>query len=107
MKNVLKNLILVAVLVAMNGCATSARRTALINRDNKGGHVPKINKTHHFFMGGIGQSRIVFADQICGGSDKIVKIEAESAFSGAFLSSLIFWTYWFYQPISFRVYCSK
>ncbi len=107
MKKFLKNLLLIAVIFAANGCATSARRAVFINRDSKGGHVPKINKTHHFIMGGVGQSRIVFADQICGGSDKIVKIETESAFSGAFVSSLIFWTYWLYQPILFRVYCSE
>ncbi len=99
MNNIL-NLILLITFIALVGCA---RQTFVINQE-KAAYYPDVEQTHHFFMYGQPQLRIILADQICGGRDKVVKVEFQATFFNNLLSVL---TLGIYHPRQFRVYCSK
>jgi hypothetical protein len=57
-----------------------------------------------FFVGGIGQTQKLNAAQICGGADKVVKVEVQQTFLNGFLTGL---TGGLYAPRQARVFCSK
>ena len=41
---------------------------------------PKETITHHFFVSGIGQKKMVDAAKICGGAENVVKTETQQTF---------------------------
>lgn len=57
-----------------------------------------------FYVSGIGQRGIVDAANICGGADKVLKVEAKESFMNG-LHSLI--TLGIYTPRDAKVYCKK
>lgn len=95
----MKKIIAVMIAVAISGCA---EQSFLVN---KGTTIsPKNVTTHHFFIGGIGQSKQIDASQVCGGADKVVRTEVQQTFLNALLGYL---TFAIYTPREARVYCAS
>ncbi|MDC1484666.1 Bor family protein [Gammaproteobacteria bacterium] len=83
----------------MTSCATQQFISSV-----EGDEIQRLNKFDHFFVGGIGQEAVNDAAAICGGPDKVARVERSSTFLnwiGAFLSWSI------YTPQQSRVYCKK
>ena len=85
------------IILSLSGCAT---QTYLINGNSV--TEPNEEKSEHFFVSGIGQKKTVDAAQVCGGVDKVIKVEAEQTFLDGFLGAI---TWGIYTPRTSRVYC--
>lgn len=64
--------------------------------------IPTSQSAQHFFVAGIGQEKITDAAEVCGGADKIIKVEAEQTFVNGLLALL---TWGIYTPRDAKVYC--
>jgi hypothetical protein len=93
----LKKSIPLVVALAVGGCSA---QTFNINGAN--GEVPTNQTSQHFFVSGIGQEQITDAAAICGGVDKIVKVEAQMTFINGLLAVI---TFGIYTPRDAKVYC--
>lgn len=95
MKKILTSLTVVAFLGA---CST---QTALIN----GQSVASTNQeSQTFFISGLGQTQTMNAAEVCGGADRVVKVERTTSFINVLLGLL---TNNIYAPQDAKVYCSK
>jgi len=65
---------------------------------------PSYDGMQHYFLGGIGQRKDIDPVRICGGKDKIVKVESEQSPVNIILSIL---TFNLYSPRQARVYCRR
>ena len=92
-----KILILLISTAFLGGCAS---QTFTINGDS--GELPTSQKTQHFFISGIGQEQTTNAAAVCGGADKIIKVEAQQTFINGLLGLV---TSGIYTPRSAKVYC--
>lgn len=63
---------------------------------------PDLEESQPFFVGGIGQSTMTDAAEVCGGAANIVRVETELTILDGLLSSL---TGGIYSPRTARVYC--
>ena len=90
--------LLIAVLV-MTGCAA---QTFNINGSN--GEVPTTQKSQTFFISGLGQEQVIDAAAVCGGADKVVKVEAQHTFVNGLFGAI---TFGIYTPRDVKVYCAK
>ena len=90
----------VVVLLFVSGCAT---HTFHMDRANVP-TAPAEDTMQSFFIGGIFQSASLDAAQICGGADKVVKVETEITFLNG---ALFMFTGGFFTPLQARVYCSN
>ncbi len=70
---------------------------------NGSGSSPTQAKAQHFFVNGIGQYRNVDAADVCGGIEKVQKVEVQQTFVNGLFSVL---TFGIYTPRTARVYCS-
>lgn len=61
-----------------------------------------VEESQPFFVGGIGQSTLTDAAAICGGADRVARVETELTVLDGLLSSL---TGGIYSPRTARVYC--
>ncbi|PUE29658.1 lipoprotein bor [Limnohabitans sp. Jir61] len=95
MKKIILPLILVATLAA---CST---QTAYIN-----GQTGKLGKEdmQTFFVSGLGQTQTVDAAAVCGGANKVVKVERQTSFLNGILGLL---TSGIYTPYDAKVYCQS
>jgi hypothetical protein len=95
MKKTILPLILVATLAA---CST---QTAYIN-----GQTGKLGKEdmQTFFVSGLGQTQTVDAAAVCGGANKVVKVERQTSFLNGILGLL---TSGIYTPYDAKVYCQS
>jgi hypothetical protein len=93
MKKIILPLILVATLTA---CAT---QTAYVN-----GQTGKLSKeeAQTFYVGGLGQTQTLDAAAICGGANKVVKVERVTSFLNGLMGVL---TFSIYTPFDAKVYC--
>lgn len=93
MKKIIFPLILVATLAA---CST---QTAYIN-----GQTGKLGKEdmQTFFVSGLGQTQTIDAAAVCGGANKVVKVERQTSFINGVLGML---TGGIYTPYDAKVYC--
>lgn len=87
------------IAIVISGCSA---QTFNINGEN--GEIPTNQTSQHFFIAGIGQEKITNAAAICGGVDKIVKVEAQQTFINGFLG---FITFGIYTPRDAKVYCKQ
>jgi len=94
-----KKVFLALLITIVSGCST---QTFYIN--NERGVVPDKEVRQTFFISGIGQQQDMDPAKICGGVDKIAKVESELTFIDGLLSGL---TFGIYTPRTARVYCSK
>jgi hypothetical protein len=57
-----------------------------------------------FFVNGIGQEQEIDAAQICGGADKIAKVQVQQTFLDGLLTGI---TFGLYTPRDARVFCRR
>lgn len=84
--------------VLLTGCAQQT-----FNMDQGISSEPKKEVTHHFFLNGIGQSKTIDAAKVCGGADKVSRVEVQQTFPDVVLGVL---TFGIYAPRDARVFCS-
>lgn len=84
----------------MSSCATQTFRIQNGSFDKE----PAEEQMAMFFVGGLGQKQVINAAEICGGYNKIAKVETELRFLDALLSTL---TSGLFTPRVARVYCLK
>ena len=97
----MKNLALsMAIALMLSGCAT---QTFQINSTSTSS-VPTKEDRQAFFVSGLGQTQTMNAAEICGGANKIIKVEAEHTFVDGLLGAL---TWGIYTPRMARVYCAR
>jgi hypothetical protein len=95
MKKIIFPLILVATLAA---CST---QTAYVNGQT--GRLAK-EDMQTFFVSGLGQTQTVDAAAVCGGSNKVVKVERQTSFLNGVLGML---TGGIYTPYDAKVSCQN
>jgi hypothetical protein len=95
MKKIIFPLILVATLAA---CST---QTAHINGQT--GRLAK-EDMQTFFVNGLGQTQTIDAAAVCGGANKVVKVERQTSFLNGVLGFL---TGGIYTPYDAKVYCQN
>ncbi|WP_459177030.1 Bor family protein [Ewingella americana] len=93
-----KVLLTAAFAVLLTGCAQQT-----FNLGQGIATKPKAVTTHHFFVSGIGQSKSIDAAKVCGGADKVVRVEAQETFPDVLLGMV---TFGIYTPRDARVFCS-
>jgi len=90
--------ILALTMFVLSGCAT---QTFVIQK--KPSRVYE-EKSSHFFIGGIFQDDEIEASNICGGADKVAKVETKLSFVNGLISVI---SYGIYTPRKKIVYCIK
>ena len=96
-----KAIIALVILVFIAGCATQRFTIQASGNDQK---EPDVKKMQHFFVAGIGQTKELNAAEICGGVDKVAKVEAYITFWDGLLGAI---TYGIYTPHTAKVYCTE
>ena len=91
--------ILIATAILISSCSS---QTFNINGAN--GEIPTSQSSQNFFIGGIGQEKISNAAEICGGVEKIIKVESQQTFLNGFIGLI---TLGIYTPRDVKVYCKK
>ncbi len=82
----------------MTGCA----RQTFIMSPAPQNQAAELNKSQPFFVSGIGQHKTVDAAKLCGGADKVAKVEVQQTFVNGLLSVV---TFGVYTPRQARVFC--
>ena len=92
-------LLLVASLFTISGCS---KTNIHVQQSSNTGQVEKYDRAQHFFVWGIAQQRTVDAASICGGADKVARVETQKTAVNGLLDLL---TGGLYQPRQARVFC--
>lgn len=98
MKNIIATLMVGSTLL-VTGCAT---QTGLIQKN--GSATPKYSESQSFFISGIGQEKTVDAAKICGGADKVSKVQSKLEPKDLFFGII---TLGIYTPHTAKVYCQQ
>jgi len=94
----MKKLSLVTVIL-LAGCSTQTFHM------NSGLSIePDKEDSQAFFIGGIGQQEEIDAVKVCGGLEKVAKVESELTFIDGLLRGI---TFGIYSPRTARVYCTS
>ncbi|MCK3655011.1 lipoprotein bor [Pasteurellaceae bacterium Macca] len=96
MKKVITTMLL-GLTLAISGCAT---QTATLKPTTK--TLPTYENSENFFVFGIGQEKTINAVEICGGADKIAKVESFLSAPNILLTLV---TIGIYSPRTSKVYC--
>jgi len=94
-----KKVFLAILITVITGCST---QTYYVN--NERAIDPDKEESQTFFISGIGQQQEIDAAKVCGGVDKIAKVESELTFVDGLLGGI---TFGIYTPRTARIYCSK
>ena len=96
----MKKILLATVIAAtvMTGCA----RQTFIMSPVAQTKTAELNKSQPFFVSGIGQHKTVDAAKICGGANKVAKVEVQQTFVNGLLGAV---TFGVYTPREARVFC--
>ena len=90
--------VLALSVAVLSGCANSSFTVA------GSGSAPTQAKSQHFFVAGIGQKKNIDAAEVCGGIEKVEKVEVQQTFLNGLVSVL---TLNIYTPRMARVYCNQ
>jgi hypothetical protein len=82
--------------LALSACATQS----VVLR--QGATEPRLNEMQHFFVSGLGQTQSVNAADVCGGTDRVAKVERVQSGLNILLNTL---TNGIYTPNTAKVYC--
>ena len=93
--------VLLALALAVGGCSNT--QFHITQRTNAGG-VADYDQMQHYFISGIGQESHIDVAKICGGADKVVRVETEETVLNGLLAIL---SWGLYTPQQARVYCSN
>lgn len=98
----MKKLMLAAVIAALaSGCA---QQTFVMSPEaSTSANSATEEQTHHFFIDGIAQEKEIDASSVCGGADKVAKVEVQKTFTNVLLDVV---TFGIYTPKEARVYCN-
>jgi len=94
----MKLIIVAALSVVLSGCAT---QTFQVN--GGGGSTPTQEVMQPFFVGGIGQEQQMNAAEVCGGADKVAKVETQTSILNGLLGGF---TWGIFTPRQAKVYCT-
>lgn len=94
------NKLCVAALLALSltGCA----QQTFVMKQNQVSAATKTT-SQPFFVSGIGQRKSIDAAQVCGGPEKVSRVEVQQTFVNGLLSVV---TFGIYTPREARVYCA-
>jgi hypothetical protein len=92
-----KLLLALSVASLISGCAT---QTFYVHGGATG--VADKDTMQTFFLNGIGQEQEINAAQVCGGADKIAKVQVQQTFLDGLLTGI---TFGLYSPRDARVFC--
>ncbi len=95
----MKKLTCIIALAALTGCATQT-----FHVQNGSSTAPSKQTMQPFFVYGIGQTQEMNAAEICGGADKIAKVEVIQNFLDGVLGVV---TWGIYTPRTAKVFCMK
>ena len=96
----MKKLLLITLsAILVTGCATQS-----FTLNNNNAATPDQNTMQTFFISGLGQEQEINAASVCGGADKVAKVEAKHEFVDGLLG---FITLGIYTPRHAKVYCIK
>jgi hypothetical protein len=90
------------VIAIVASCAISGCATQTFDLQPGAGEKPDQEDMQSFWISGVGQQKIVNAAEVCGGMDKVAKVESHMTFLDGFLGGI---TYGIYTPRTARVYC--
>jgi len=91
----------VGILVLTFALCSCATQSYVVN--GGGGTVPSNEVMQPFFVSGLGQTQEIDAAGVCGGADKIAKVESHMSFVNGLLGFL---TFGVYTPRQAKVYCT-
>lgn len=94
----MKKLLIMLTIILLAGCATQTFNI------QPGKSYASRDDMQIFFLEGIGQSKDIDAAAVCGGVDKVAKIEVEQNFVD---SAFALFTYHIVTPRNAKVYCTK
>ena len=97
--NKVKLLTVFAVTLILSSCATQR-----FTINGGGGALPDKEISQTFFVSGLGQEKTLNAAKLCGGANKVAKVEAHLRFLDGLLGAM---TYGIYTPRTAKVYCKK
>ncbi|WP_159652353.1 Bor family protein [Vibrio atypicus] len=101
----MKKLILVAALsMVATGCAQQTFVMSSEVSATTNDALPTKEQSQHFFIDGIAQDKEIDAAAVCGGADKVVKVEVQQTFTNVVLDVV---TFGIYTPREARVYCKS
>ncbi|OBU16856.1 lipoprotein bor [Photobacterium aquimaris] len=97
----MKKIIFAALMATtvMTGCA---QQTFMMSSTPEA-KTAELNKSQPFFVSGIGQHKTVDAAKLCGGADKVAKVEVQQTFVNGLLGVV---TFGIYTPRQARVFCN-
>jgi hypothetical protein len=95
----LQTTLLGATIHLLSGCAAQTFVVSSNTQDE-----PTKQTSQAFFVNGIGQERVIDAAAICGGADKVLKVQSQETVGNGFLRVL---TFGIYTPREAKVYCRK
>jgi hypothetical protein len=93
-----KILLSMAIVATLSACST---QTAFVHE--RGGELKK-SEMQTFFVSGLGQTQTVKANEVCGSSEKVAKVERVFTPLNWLLGAL---TYGIYTPYEAKVYCTQ
>ena len=85
--------------IALSSCAT---QSYVVN--GGGGVEPTKEEMQPFFVSGLGQTQELNAAVVCGGTDKVAKVESHMSFVNGLLGVASFGIY---TPRQAKVYCTE
>ena len=94
-----KVILLIFVSIVIGGCST---QTYIVNGGSSA--EPTKEEMQAFFVYGLGQEIEVNASDVCGGPEKVAKVESKLTFLDGFLGTI---TFGIYTPRTSKVYCTK
>lgn len=96
----IKKVLLLGLIAFVAGCA----QTKFNIQENSDSILPTYDRPQHYFVHGIGQQKNLDPVAICGGEDKVVRVETYYTFVNGLLG---FITLGIYTPQQARVYCAE
>ena len=96
----LKKVLLFVAVSLLVGCAQT--KFHIQERDDSA--TAKYDAPQHYFINGIGQQKNLDPVAICGGIDKVKRVETQITFLNGLIGSI---TFGIYTPFQARVYCSE
>lgn len=85
--------------LAISGCATQT-----YNFNGGASSAPTKEVMQPFFVSGIGQTQEIDAAEVCGGVDKVAKVESHMSFLNGLLGGF---SMGLFTPRQAKVYCTK
>lgn len=93
----IKMLCVAAVIATLTGCAA---QTFTINEGAL--NTPTKQESQTFFISGLGQEQTLNAAAVCGGSENIIKVQAQQTFINGLVGAV---TFGIYTPKDAKVFC--